>query len=69
MAGEKKPLPLLEYPATPTRIEMLMQFIQSGSIQLRKAPAGMKGYLPAIKSWAERLGSGDMRLFYPGADF
>lgn len=69
MAGEKKPLPLLEYPVTPTRIEMLMQFIQSGSIQLRKAPAGMKGYLPVLKSWAERLGSGDMRLFYPGSDF
>lgn len=67
MAGAKKPLPLLEYPVAPTRLEMLMQFIQSGSIQLKSGRDGIKGYLPALKSWAERLGSGDMRLFYPGA--
>lgn len=62
--GEKKPLPVLEYPLQPSRFEMLMQMWASGTLNAKAGSMKIKGVIPAA---AERLKafSGDMRLFMP----
>lgn len=66
MAGQDKTLPIIEYPLPPTRMEMLIQFLNSGSINVLTGKQNFKGYVPAIKSWIKRMSSGDFRLYYPG---
>lgn len=62
--GAAAPLPVLEYPIQPTRFEMIVQFLTSGSLNAEAGLPEITGFLPAIKARLKSL-SGDMRLFMP----
>lgn len=62
--GEKTPLPLYEYPVQPSRFEMIVQFLTSGTLNVSSKIDGIKGFLPALSQRIKAL-SGDMRLFMP----
>lgn len=63
-AGASASLPVLEYPIRPTRFEMIMQFLASGSLNSAVNLDEIKGLLPAVKARLKSL-NGDMRLFMP----
>lgn len=66
LAGEKEPLPVLEFPALPTRLEMLLRLLNSDTLNIKEGRFRIKGVVPALQALAERLTSGDFRLFYNG---
>lgn len=66
IAGFSTPLPVVEFPLVPTRLELFMQFLTSDTISIKTGKLKVQGIVPAIKAWAERLSSGDMKLFFPG---
>lgn len=61
MAGLPENTPVVEYPAVPSRIEMLLGLLDSNTaVSLRK------GFAPSVKMYVKRLTQGDFRLFYSG---
>lgn len=66
LAGQEKPLPVLEFPAQPTRVEMLISLLNSDTLNIKDRHSRIKGVVPAVQSLADRLTSGDFRLFYNG---
>lgn len=66
MARLPEPFFVVEYPVAPTRLELLLQLLDSEmGVSLRKSVFN-NGALPAVKSWLTRLTGGDFTLFYGG---
>ena len=64
LAFLKEPLTIVEYPVAPSRLEMLLELMEShGGIHWKKN-ADIKGLLPALKIRFDKLVRGDARLLY-----
>ena len=66
MAKLSEPFHIVELPAQPSRIEMLIGLLDSDTAVYLKKSVLNRGILPSVKAWADRLVGGDFRLFYNG---
>ena len=57
---------IVEFPINPTRIELLIRFLNSDmAVKIRKSISS-QGIIPTFKTWLDTLLTSDMRLFYCG---
>lgn len=66
MANVQADFHTIEFPLQPSRLEMLINLLNSDlAVSLRKSVLS-HGFIPSIKLWFSRLSEGDFRLFYNG---
>ena len=61
-----EPFDIVEYPVRPSRLELLLNLLNSDMALTLRQSVLNKGVLPSVKAWMSRLIEGDFRLFYNG---
>lgn len=67
-AGLKASAPVVEFPVSPTRLEMLVSLLNSDAAVYLRKNIIQNGIVPNLKLWLNKLAQGDFRLFYNGLD-
>ena len=65
-AGLKTPYHVLEFPVSPTRLEMLISLLNSDAAVYLKKNLTQVSIFQRISLWLEKISQGDFRLFYNG---
>ena len=65
-AGHPESTPAVEFPFTPSRLEMLIGLLNSNTaVAMRRVVAG-QNIVPSMKAWLTRMTKGDFRLYFNG---
>ena len=67
-ANLQAPFNVVEFPARPSRFEMLFGLLNSDTAIYLKKNILAKGVVPSVTAWLNRLKNGDFRLFYNGSE-
>ncbi len=65
-AGLPENTPAIEFPFTPSRLEMLFGLLNSDTAVAMRRVVAARGIVPSMKAWLTRMTRGDFRLYFNG---